>query len=510
MHAVLLRVILVSIILTMCVPWSLAVASEQRMALVIGNSAYSTGPLRNPVNDAADMAAALQKLGFEVILKKNATLQEMEEAVFHFADRLKKGGVGLFYFAGHGVQVNGENYLLPVGANISKETDVKYKAVNANRIMDEMAYANNGLNVVLLDACRDNPFARTFRSTSRGLAIVNSAPAGTFISFSTGPGQVARDGEGRNSPYTAALLKYMQIPGLTISDVFINVRTRVKQETGQIPWELSSLEGQFYFVPDSQRKTVDPSGMDAALEKQNRQESETQPSPAASEKPSAFTDLKKKMEERRERENQLSQDFEAAKKLEKESLDITERIQVWKHFTAALPDERTARIDELRKYAMKRIENLERYKATGQNLPREMKKDKRFIAYDDGTVLDTKTNLMWAAKDNGSNLNWTNAKAYCENYRGGGYSDWRMPTQTELSELHDAHKIYPSDCRGPFGGTWPLYYATDLIHLSCMGQWAAEASGSKAAYFHFNVGVKGWAPQSDTIYNRALPVRSAE
>ena len=114
--------------------------------------------------------------------------------------------------------------------------------------------------------------------------------------------------------------------------------------------------------------------------------------------------------ERRERENQLSQDFEAAKKLEKESLDITERIQVWKHFTAALPDERTARIDELRKYAMKRIENLERYKATGQNLPREMKKDKRFIAYDDGTVLDTKTNLMWAAKDNGSNLNWTKSE----------------------------------------------------------------------------------------------------
>lgn len=149
--------------------------------------------------------------------------------------------------------------------------------------MDEMAYANNGLNVVLLDACRDNPLRQNVPQHLPRTGHCEQRPRRDVYILLHRPGQVARDGEGRNSPYTAALLKYMQIPGLTISDVFINVRTRVKQETGQIPWELSSLEGQFYFVPDSQRKTVDPSGMDAALEKQNRQESETQPSPAASE-----------------------------------------------------------------------------------------------------------------------------------------------------------------------------------------------------------------------------------
>jgi uncharacterized caspase-like protein len=207
----------------------LITAPEQRTALVIGNSAYSSGPLKNPVNDAADMAAMLKKLGFSVTFKKNAGLQEMDEAIEAFGNRLKRGGVGLFYYAGHGVQVSGTNYLLPIGAKISKEADVKYQAVDANKILDEMATANNGLNIVMLDACRDNPYARSFRNAARGLAIVSSAPSGTFISYSTSPGNVARDGDGRNSPYTAALLENMQAPGLTISDVFINVRMKVKK-----------------------------------------------------------------------------------------------------------------------------------------------------------------------------------------------------------------------------------------------------------------------------------------
>jgi uncharacterized caspase-like protein len=240
-------------------------ATEQRIALVIGNSSYSSAPLKNPVNDAADMAALLKKLGFSVTLKKNARLQEMDEAIETFGNRLKKGGVGLFYYAGHGVQVNGVNYLLPIGAKINKEADVKYQAVDANKILDEMATANNGLNIVMLDACRDNPFARSFRSAARGLAIVSSAPSGIFLSYSTSPGNVARDGDGRNSPYTAALLKYMQAPGLTISDVFINVRMKLKKETGQVPWELSSLEGQFYFVPGSEKTAAGLVGSAASI-----------------------------------------------------------------------------------------------------------------------------------------------------------------------------------------------------------------------------------------------------
>jgi uncharacterized caspase-like protein len=269
MQAMPIRIFLIIFILFLIRPSALPAAMEQRIALVIGNGSYSSGPLKNPVNDAVDMAAMLKKLGFSVTLKKNAGLQEMDEAIEAFGNRLKRGGVGLFYYAGHGVQVNGVNYLLPIGAKINKEADVKYQAVDANKILDEMATANNGLNIVMLDACRDNPFVRSFRNAARGLAIVSSAPSGTFISYSTSPGNVARDGDGRNSPYTAALLKYMQAPGLTISDVFINVRSKVKKETGQVPWELSSLEGNFFFNPSKSSEVTEKRADDTEVQKTN-------------------------------------------------------------------------------------------------------------------------------------------------------------------------------------------------------------------------------------------------
>lgn len=251
MQPVPIRIFLILLILALVYPSTLPAATEQRIALVIGNSAYSSGPLKNPVNDATDLAAALNQIGFAVTLKKNANLQEMMESIEDFGNSLKRGGVGLFYYAGHGVQVGGVNYLLPISARINKESDVRFQAVDAGKILAEMENANNGLNIVILDACRDNPFGRSFRSSSRGLAIVANAPSGTFISYSTGAGQVAMDGEGRNSPYTSALLENIAKPGLTINKVFMNVRSKIKKETGQVPWELSSLEGDFYFARGS-------------------------------------------------------------------------------------------------------------------------------------------------------------------------------------------------------------------------------------------------------------------
>jgi formylglycine-generating enzyme required for sulfatase activity len=251
MQAMPIRIFLLLFILVLIYPSTLQAATEQRIALVIGNGAYNSSPLKNPVNDATDLAAALKRTGFSVTLKKNANLQEMVESIEDFGNSLKRGGVGLFYYAGHGVQVSSVNYLLPVNARINKESDVRFQAVDAGRILAEMENANNGLNIVILDACRDNPFGKSFRSASRGLAIVANAPSGTFISYSTGAGQVARDGDGRNSPYTSALLENIAKPGLTINKVFMNVRSKVKKETGQVPWELSSLEGDFYFARGS-------------------------------------------------------------------------------------------------------------------------------------------------------------------------------------------------------------------------------------------------------------------
>ena len=221
---------------------------DRRIALVIGNGAYKSAPLRNPVNDAGDIADALGKLGFSVSLKTDANQRSMKRAIRAFGKQLRKGGVGLFYFAGHGIQVKGTNYLIPIGAQIESEADVEYEAVDAGRVLAQMEEAGNSLNIIVLDACRDNPFARSFRSSSRGLAKMD-APTGSILAYATAPGSVASDGPGRNGLYTSAFLKHMMTPGLEIGRLFRQVRIDVLSSSGkkQVPWEASSLTGDFYF-----------------------------------------------------------------------------------------------------------------------------------------------------------------------------------------------------------------------------------------------------------------------
>ncbi|MDC7217396.1 MAG: caspase family protein [Spirochaetales bacterium] len=230
------------------IPAPVAVKGE-RSALVIGNSAYQNAPLKNPTNDAKDVGNALRRLGFNVILVKNARLRDMEQAVDRFYASLQKGGVGLFYYAGHGMQVGGRNYLIPVDATIKSESDVRYECLDAGRVLGKMEDAGNALNIVILDACRNNPFARSFRSEQRGLARMD-APTGSIVAYSTAPGSVAADGSGRNGVYTKHLLQFLMQPGLDISDVFFYTRKGVVQETGggQVPWESSSLVDRFYFL----------------------------------------------------------------------------------------------------------------------------------------------------------------------------------------------------------------------------------------------------------------------
>jgi formylglycine-generating enzyme required for sulfatase activity len=224
--------------------------ADQRVALVIGNGAYESSPLRNPVNDARAIAAALRELEFDVTARENLTQKEMKRDIQSFGQKLVKGGIGLFFYAGHGMQVNGRNYLIPVGASIEHEKQVEYEAVDLGYLLSEMDFARNPLNIVILDACRDNPLARGFRSGVQGLASIN-APAGTLIAFATAPGSVAGDGPGENGVYTAELIRTMQTPGLKIEEVFKQVRAAVQQKTQgkQVPWESSSLVGDFYFRP---------------------------------------------------------------------------------------------------------------------------------------------------------------------------------------------------------------------------------------------------------------------
>ncbi|MBU1169103.1 MAG: caspase family protein [Proteobacteria bacterium] len=222
----------------------------QRLALVLGNANYTSSPLKNPVNDANIMAETLGRFGFDVIKGCDLSRNDMKRKVDEFGDRLKKGGIGLFYYAGHGMQVKGRNYLIPVDAQIKSEQDVEYEALDTGRVLAKMDAAKNSLNIVILDACRDNPFARSFRSVSHGLAHMD-APSGTLISYSTAPGSVASDGPSQNGLYTRELVKYMAVPGLKIEDVFKKVRLHVRNDSNnqQVPWESSSLEGDFYFLP---------------------------------------------------------------------------------------------------------------------------------------------------------------------------------------------------------------------------------------------------------------------
>lgn len=228
---------------------SASLDSGPRVALVIGNAGYKTMPLSNPLNDARAVADALNRLGFKVINVQNASQKQMFDAVRQFGDALH-GGVGLFYYAGHGVQVKGRNFLIPIDAAIEREDEVPYKAFDVGLVLEKMEAAKNPLNIVILDACRNNPFARGSRSATTGLAQMD-APTGSIVAFATAPGAEAADGAGANGLYTSYLLKHMATPGLKVEDVFKRTRVAVKQDSAgrQIPWESTSLEGDFYFLP---------------------------------------------------------------------------------------------------------------------------------------------------------------------------------------------------------------------------------------------------------------------
>jgi uncharacterized caspase-like protein/peptidoglycan hydrolase-like protein with peptidoglycan-binding domain len=241
--------------------------AAKRVALVLGNGAYAHAPgLANPVRDARAMAAALERLGFEVELGVDLDLAGMRRAVQAYARGLQEAEVALFYYAGHGLQVNGQNYLLPVDAEVKSEVDLDFSAMPARLVLDQMERWP-AVKIVMLDACRDNPFetalsrsmgsTRAARALSRGLAPIEAA-GGTLLAYATDPGDVAADGSGDNSPFTDALLKHVETPGVEIHTMLARVRADVFQATGhqQRPWTESSLIGEFYLAPAEEKPPV--------------------------------------------------------------------------------------------------------------------------------------------------------------------------------------------------------------------------------------------------------------
>jgi hypothetical protein len=224
-------------------------SKESKTALIIGNANYEYfSKLKNTTNDAKDMKNLLESKGFKVHYLENATLRQMKKTLRKFAYDIKNGGVGMLYYAGHGVEVDGKNYLIPVDANIPVKDEVEYEALAVNMLIDKMENARNRLNILVLDACRNDPFSR---SGSGGLAPINNAK-GMFVAYATAPGEVASDGRGKNGLFTKHLINEIKKPQ-TLEKVFKNTRSSVLEESNdkQLPWTSSSVTGEFYFTLDT-------------------------------------------------------------------------------------------------------------------------------------------------------------------------------------------------------------------------------------------------------------------
>jgi len=251
-------------------------AAQERVALVVGNSAYEhIGQLRNPKNDAADLSEKLKGLGFEVFGGTDLDRRALVQALIQFGRAAEKADVALFFYAGHGLQVNGQNYLVPVDALVEFESEIDLSLVSLSGVMQQLDRGSR-TNIVFLDACRDNPFSKQLArsmnraavSLNKGLGRIQSG-SGTFIAFATQPDAVAGDGTGRNSPFTAALLDNIATPGQSISDMMIEVRNEVIATTNgtQVPWDSSSLTGRFAFSPGSAPAPTEAAPASATIEK---------------------------------------------------------------------------------------------------------------------------------------------------------------------------------------------------------------------------------------------------
>ena len=248
----LIHILLLNSLFSYSQPADISSVPEKRLALVIGNGKYiNSMELANPVNDARAMKTLLMSVGFDVYEYEDLNQSQIKKAIDEFGQRLREYSVGLFYYAGHGIQSKGSNYLIPVDAMLQSEQQVEYDCVQADRVLGQMEAAGSKINIVILDACRNNPFERSWsRSTNgTGLAFMN-APSGSLIAYATSPGRTASDGSGANGLYTSALLENIKLPGINILQMFQNVRRTVSLKSGkqQIPWESTSLTADFFFV----------------------------------------------------------------------------------------------------------------------------------------------------------------------------------------------------------------------------------------------------------------------
>jgi uncharacterized caspase-like protein len=265
---------ILGLVLLALAPWAVAAermrgvaVTEERIALVIGNAAYRNDPLDNPVNDARLIAQSLKQSGFSVSLQENLDRRGLVDALREFGNHLDENTIAVLYYAGHGLQLRDRNYLIPVDAEIRSEDEIPIAGVDLGFMLGRMSTARSRINIVILDACRNNPFKGKGGPSAQGLAQMD-APVGTLLAYATAPGKLAADGSGANSLYATHLARHLLTPGLPVEHVFKRVREGVVRDTReqQIPWESSSLQGEFAFIPGVAAAREAPADVEAAGE----------------------------------------------------------------------------------------------------------------------------------------------------------------------------------------------------------------------------------------------------
>lgn len=497
-----------------------------RYALVIGNGAYSASPLKNPVNDSMDMARLLEQLGFTVMHRHDVGLREMETSVREFGHMLETGGTGLFYYAGHGMQVEGRNYLIPVDAIIKSQSDVRFEALDVGRVLGKMEDAGNGLNIVILDACRDNPFANGFRSARSGLARMD-APSGTLIAYATAPGSVAEDGNGRNGVYTKNLLAHIATPGLPVEQVFKHVRIGVIRDTNQkqVPWEASSLTGDFYFAP-------------AMVDKTTEYKKEKLPNESESNDEVVFWESIKDRNDLKLFQDYLSKypngDFSDLAKIEVERLKEPKAEKTTEKATQITGTPLIAYAKDVAKTPKVHLRSISRRLATESDIKSMLTNygfydrvrnpygsfKNELLAQNEEIAIDQKTGLMWQRTGSLSRMSFVGAKSYIEELnekKFAGYTNWRLPTIEELSSTLTPQKNADLYVSPTFSSLQKICWSNDenekhIIGIGKFAVWVVDYEGGKIDKAIWFIGAQSYynVSYSQKTRNYVRAVRSIE
>lgn len=383
--------------------WSIAAAAERRVALVIGNQAYPQAPLVNPRSDASAVAAVLERMGFKVTQALDLTRRQTRETVSGYLDAMHEGDLSFVYYSGHGVQVKGENYLVPIDFAARAEADVEDEAYRVGRLLEGLEERKPRLSVVVLDACRDNPFKST-RSGTRGLTGMN-AGKGTLIAFATSPGQTAEDGlPGGHGLFTASLLDYLDRPALEVEALFKSVREDVARRSGetQIPWSSSSIVGTFFLATSVVPAIPADSAAAKLLEQSDARRQKREDERKAAEEAKREEELSVAAaagEQEAHYQAALEAEYARLEKLDgyaSEDASTAEKASAWTAFLTSYPA-RNAHADRARA----RVGYWQEQSRVAVATPATGSADGRFRDLGDGTILDTQTGLQWAAQDKG-------------------------------------------------------------------------------------------------------------